>query len=59
VPLLGRLPLDADLARRCDRGEIEGYETPFLEPIVEPLVEGVPGLPLGTDREREPENEGR
>jgi Mrp family chromosome partitioning ATPase len=44
VPLLGRLPLDPDLARRCDGGQIEGYETPFLEPVVEPLVDGVPDV---------------
>jgi len=57
VPLLGRLPLDADLACSCDAGEIEGYETPFLGPIVEPLIGGVPDFVLGTDRERELQNE--
>lgn len=37
VPLLGRLPLDAELARRCDAGEIENYETALLEPVVASL----------------------
>jgi hypothetical protein len=59
VPLLGRLPLDADLACSCDAGEIEGYETPFLGPIVEPLIDDVPDFVLGTDRERELQNERR
>jgi Mrp family chromosome partitioning ATPase len=42
VPLLGRLPLDSTLACSCDAGKIEGYETPFFEPIVEPLLDEVP-----------------
>jgi Mrp family chromosome partitioning ATPase len=42
VPLLARLPLDAALARRCDAGEIEMYETPLLEALVEPLLDEVP-----------------
>jgi hypothetical protein len=59
VPLLGRLPLVAELACRCDAGEIEGYETFLLDPIVEPLVDSVPDSLLGTDRERELEHERR
>jgi Mrp family chromosome partitioning ATPase len=38
VPLLGQLPLDPELARRCDGGEIEGYDARHFSPIVEPLV---------------------
>jgi Mrp family chromosome partitioning ATPase len=49
VPLLGRLPLDSELARRCDGGEIEGYEAPLFDPIVEPLLNQVPDFLLGTD----------
>jgi Mrp family chromosome partitioning ATPase len=41
VPLLGRLPLDAELARCCDSGRIEAYETSLLDPIVEPLLQQV------------------
>jgi hypothetical protein len=37
APLLARLPLDAELACRCDAGEVEGYETPLFEEIVERL----------------------
>jgi Mrp family chromosome partitioning ATPase len=33
VPLLGQLPLDAELARRCDAGEIEDYAVDSFEPI--------------------------
>jgi hypothetical protein len=50
VPLLGRLPLDAELARRCDAGEIEGYETSLLGPIVEPLVSRVPDVLLRAEQ---------
>jgi len=39
VPLLGRLPLDPELACHCDAGEIEGYDAPLFELIVEPIVE--------------------
>jgi Mrp family chromosome partitioning ATPase len=49
VPLLGRLPLDPELARRCDAGEIEMYETPMFEPILAPLVEEVPTFSLETE----------
>jgi Mrp family chromosome partitioning ATPase len=38
VPLLARLPLDAELACRCDAGEVEAYETPLFEAIVEPVL---------------------
>jgi Mrp family chromosome partitioning ATPase len=49
VPLLGRLPLDPELACRCDAGMIEGYETSLLDPIVEPLVNQVPDFLLGAE----------
>jgi Mrp family chromosome partitioning ATPase len=39
VPLLGQLPLDAGLACRCDRGEIEEYDAACFEPLVKPLVD--------------------
>jgi Mrp family chromosome partitioning ATPase len=38
VPLLARLPLDAELACRCDAGEVEAYETPLFEAIVDPVL---------------------
>jgi len=41
-PLLGQLPLDPELARRCDAGEIEEYEAELFEPITVQLVERVP-----------------
>jgi Mrp family chromosome partitioning ATPase len=50
VPLLGRLPLDAELACRCDAGKIEGYETSLLDPVVEPLVNQVPDFLLGVEQ---------
>ena len=42
LPLLGRLPLDPELARRCDAGEIEEYGAELFEPIAEKVVERVP-----------------
>jgi len=42
VPLLGRLPLDPELARRCDAGEIEEYGAELFEPIAEKVAERVP-----------------
>ena len=38
VPLLGQLPLDPELACRCDGGKIEEYDAGCFGPIVEPLV---------------------
>jgi Mrp family chromosome partitioning ATPase len=42
VPLLGQLPLDPELARRCDAGEIEGYAAELFEPITEQVTKRVP-----------------
>jgi Mrp family chromosome partitioning ATPase len=42
VPLLGSLPLDPELARRCDAGEIEGYGAELFEPIAEKVATRVP-----------------
>jgi Mrp family chromosome partitioning ATPase len=39
VPLLGQIPLDPELARRCDAGEIENYSLDFFETIAEAIVE--------------------
>jgi hypothetical protein len=57
VPLLGRLPLDAELACRCDAGEVEGYEAPLFGPIVEPLVNQVPDFQLVAEERTEHEQE--
>ena len=39
VPLLGQLPLDAELACRCDQGQIERYDAACFERIVKPLLD--------------------
>jgi hypothetical protein len=41
VPLLGRLPLDVELACHCDEGKIEEYDAVPFEPIVKPLVDRI------------------
>jgi Mrp family chromosome partitioning ATPase len=45
VPLLGQIPLDPELARRCDAGEIESYSLDFFETITEAIVERVSHRP--------------
>jgi hypothetical protein len=42
VPLLGHLPLDPELARRCDAGEIETYDAELFEPVADQVVKQVP-----------------
>lgn len=39
VPILGKIPLDPELARHCDRGEIELYRNAAFEPIAERVLE--------------------
>jgi Mrp family chromosome partitioning ATPase len=45
VPLLGRLPLDPELSRRSDAGEIEAYPMDTFAPIVEKIVERASARP--------------
>jgi Mrp family chromosome partitioning ATPase len=45
VPLLGQLPLDPELAHRCDVGEIEGYALDAFEPIAEKITERASAQP--------------
>jgi hypothetical protein len=42
APLLGRLPLDPDLAVRCDAGEIEDYPAKAFQGIAEQVVTLMP-----------------
>jgi len=49
VPLLGQIPLDPDLARQCDAGEIEDYTTDVFEPIAQKIADRAsvrPGTPI-------------
>jgi Mrp family chromosome partitioning ATPase len=39
VPMLGHLPLDPDLAAKCDEGKIEDYESESFEVITERVME--------------------
>jgi len=45
VPLLGKLPLDPELARRCDAGEIEDYMVDAFEPIAKEVMERASARP--------------
>jgi Mrp family chromosome partitioning ATPase len=39
TPLLGRIPLDPELARRCDAGEIEEYRADAFAPVSKQVME--------------------
>ena len=45
VPLLGRLPLDPELARHCDTGEIENYPVEVFESIAVQIAERASARP--------------
>jgi Mrp family chromosome partitioning ATPase len=45
VPMLGQLPLDPELARRCDAGEIEEYVIDAFEPIAEKITKRASARP--------------
>jgi len=42
LPLLGHLPLDPELARRCDAGEIEQYAAKLFKPIADKVRQQAP-----------------
>ncbi len=44
APLLRRLPIDPDLARHCDRGEIERYQADNVDQLGEAVVAAVADL---------------
>ena len=45
LPLLGRLPLDPQLALRCDAGEVEEYVADAFEPIAESIADRASAQP--------------
>ena len=42
VPFLGRLPIDPEIARLCDAGRVEDYESDAFGPVAQELLERVP-----------------
>jgi Mrp family chromosome partitioning ATPase len=42
VPLLGRLPIDPEIARLCDAGRIEEYQSELFAPIAQDLAQRTP-----------------
>jgi ATP-binding protein involved in chromosome partitioning len=42
VPFLGRLPIDPEIARLCDAGQIEAYTAEHFAPIAQDLVQRTP-----------------
>jgi len=42
APFLGRIPLDPELSRHCDAGEVESYGAEAFTPIAEKVVARVP-----------------
>jgi Mrp family chromosome partitioning ATPase len=56
IPLLGRIPLDSDLAELCDTGRVEEYEATVFVPIAEKVSEVVPDAkckPFGSAKDTE------
>jgi len=43
APLLGQLPLDPELARLCDRGEIENYDSEIMNAFGQALKQALAG----------------
>nr|MBC7244385.1 Mrp/NBP35 family ATP-binding protein [Chloroflexota bacterium] len=44
IPLLGQIPLDPELALRCDNGQVELYTGDVFDPIAARVVELVPDV---------------
>jgi Mrp family chromosome partitioning ATPase len=44
IPLLGRIPLDPELAQLCDSGEVESYDAAAFGPIAEEIVQRLPDV---------------
>lgn len=42
IPLLGRIPLDPELAKLCDIGQVEAYSSDVFAPIAAEIAERVP-----------------
>jgi hypothetical protein len=42
VPLLGHLPIDPEIARLCDAGQVEDYDASVFTPIARDLVARTP-----------------
>lgn len=47
LPLLGRLPLDPELAALCDAGEVESYASPALDGVVCEVMALIPREKVG------------
>ena len=42
APLLGQIPIDPEIARLCDEGNIERYDSEFLKGIAEAFLRAIP-----------------
>ena len=43
APFLGQLPLDPELAKLCDDGNIERYNAEFITKLGQSIAQAVPG----------------
>lgn len=50
APLLGRLPIDPQLAKLCDDGNIEGYDSDVMAGFSQALAQVLPGIGLTRSR---------
>ncbi|MGD9116127.1 MAG: Mrp/NBP35 family ATP-binding protein [Dehalococcoidia bacterium] len=44
APLLGQIPIDPELARLCDRGEIENYDSEMMQAFGDSLKKALSGI---------------
>jgi len=41
APLLGQLPIDPNLAKLCDAGAIEGYDSEFIDNVGKAIITAI------------------
>jgi hypothetical protein len=41
APLLGQIPIDPELARLCDSGKIEEYDSDFVQTLAQTFLQSI------------------
>jgi len=53
APLLGQIPIDPELARLCDEGDIERYDSELVRTFGEAFIQAISARGISRDRGRE------
>jgi hydrogenase maturation protease len=53
APLLGQIPIDPELARLCDQGDIERYDSELVRTFGEAFIQAISARGISRDRGRE------